>query len=54
MSGHNIIEKLRQAEHSYVDDIATAPITVDSGAPSADTAGYVYIRTDGTDAEQRL
>ena len=54
MSGHNIIEKLRQAEHSYVDDIATAPITVDSGAPDADTAGYIYIRTDGTDEKERL
>ena len=54
MSGHNIIEKLRQAEHSYVDDIATAPITVDTGAPDGDTAGYIYIRTDGTDEKERL
>lgn len=54
MSGHKILENLRQAEFSYTDGIKTAPLTVDSGAPGANTPGYVYIRTDGTDADTRL
>jgi hypothetical protein len=54
MSGHNIAEQLRQSEHGYTEGILTSLITAGSGAPDGDTAGYIYIRTDGTDEDTRL
>lgn len=54
MSGHNIVEQLRQTEHSYVEGIVAQIITVGSGAPDGSTNGYLYIRTDGVDEDARL
>jgi len=54
MSGHNIAEQLRQSEHGYTEGILTSLISAGSGAPDGDTAGYIYIRTDGDDEDARL
>ena len=54
MSGHNLIEHLRQTEHSYTEGLIANIITVESGAPDGNTEGYLYIRTDGTDEDARL
>lgn len=54
MSGHNLIEHLRQTEHSYTEGLIANIITVGSGVPDGNTEGYLYIRTDGTDEDARL
>lgn len=54
MSGHNIAEQLRQSEFSYIEGAVEPLITAGSGAPGDTTAGYLYIRSDGTSEDTRL